>query len=127
MTKNTPTNKRLYEKVKREAKRKFKAWPSAYASSWLVKEYKKRGGKYKGKKSPNTGLSRWYKEKWVDVCYWPRRVKCGRTRFSPKKYPYCRPSVRVSLRTPKTVHELSPKKRIQLCKKKRKSPKRRVK
>jgi hypothetical protein len=43
---NTPVNKELYTRVKAEAKRKFKSWPSAYGSAWLVKEYKKRGGKY---------------------------------------------------------------------------------
>jgi hypothetical protein len=42
-----PTNLDLYSRVKAEAKRKFDDWPSAYASSWLVKEYKSRGGKYK--------------------------------------------------------------------------------
>ena len=44
----TPTNKALYNRVKNEAKKKFKKWPSAYASAWLVKTYKKRGGKYSG-------------------------------------------------------------------------------
>jgi len=44
----TPTNKSLYSKVKAEAKKKFDVWPSAYASAWLTKEYKKRGGKYSG-------------------------------------------------------------------------------
>ena len=52
MTKSVPTNKVLYNKVKAEAKRKFKVWPSAYGSGWLVKEYKRRGGKYKVEKSP---------------------------------------------------------------------------
>jgi len=42
----TPTNKALYSRVKAEAKRKFKTWPSAYGSAWLVKTYKKRGGTY---------------------------------------------------------------------------------
>ena len=42
----TPKNNALYNRVKSEAKRKFKVWPSAYASAWLVKTYKKRGGKY---------------------------------------------------------------------------------
>lgn len=45
-TKNKPKNQRLYNQVKAEAKRKFKTWPSAYASAWLVREYKKRGGTY---------------------------------------------------------------------------------
>ena len=48
---NVPTNKKLYEKVKKEAKRKFNVWPSAYASGWLVRTYRQRGGKYK-KTSP---------------------------------------------------------------------------
>jgi len=47
----TPTNKKLYASVRAAAKKKFKVWPSAYASSWLVKEYKRRGGKYSGSKA----------------------------------------------------------------------------
>lgn len=47
---NEPTNKALYSRVKAEAKRKFKVYPSAYANGWLVREYKKRGGKYKSVK-----------------------------------------------------------------------------
>ena len=41
-----PTNPKLYASVKAEAKRKFAVYPSAYANAWLVREYKKRGGKY---------------------------------------------------------------------------------
>ena len=33
--------------IKAEAKKKYKVWPSAYASGWLTKTYKARGGKYK--------------------------------------------------------------------------------
>ena len=47
----TPTNKKLYAKVKAEAKKKFDVWPSAYASAWLTKTYKARGGKYSGSKA----------------------------------------------------------------------------
>lgn len=42
-----PTNPQLYSRVKAEAKRKFDVWPSAYASGWLTKEYKRRGGGYR--------------------------------------------------------------------------------
>ena len=42
-----PTNPKLYARVKAEAKRKFKVYPSAYANGWLVREYKSRGGKYR--------------------------------------------------------------------------------
>jgi len=45
-TSPTPTNPALYSKVKSEAKKKFKVYPSAYANAWLVKEYKNRGGGY---------------------------------------------------------------------------------
>ena len=43
----TPTNKALYARVKAEAKRKFKVYPSAYANGWLVRTYKARGGGYR--------------------------------------------------------------------------------
>ena len=46
-SKPTPTNKALYSRVKAAAKRKFAVYPSAYANAWLVREYKKRGGKYR--------------------------------------------------------------------------------
>lgn len=46
-TKNVPIDKGLYARVKAEAKRRFKVYPSAYANGWLVREYKKRGGKYR--------------------------------------------------------------------------------
>ena len=45
--KPVPTNKRLYSAVKSAVKRKFKVYPSAYANAFLVKEYKRRGGKYR--------------------------------------------------------------------------------
>ena len=43
----TPTNPSLYARVKAEAKRKFKVYPSAYANGWLVRTYKARGGRYR--------------------------------------------------------------------------------
>lgn len=123
--KRVPTDKKLYEKVKREAKRKFDVWPSAYASGWLVREYKRRGGKYKGGSPQKSPLNRWYDEKWIDVCKLPKKVSCGRRKSSSRKYPYCRPSVRVNSKTPTTVKELSKSKLRKLCKNKQKSPRRR--
>ena len=46
-SKPTPTNKALYSRVKAAAKRKFDVYPSAYANARLVREYKKRGGRYR--------------------------------------------------------------------------------
>lgn len=42
-----PVDAVLYARVKAEAKAKFDVYPSAYANAWLVREYKKRGGKYR--------------------------------------------------------------------------------
>lgn len=42
-----PSNPELYSRVKSEAKQKFDRWPSAYASAWVVKTYKARGGGYR--------------------------------------------------------------------------------
>lgn len=130
MTSPKPKNQALYNRVKADAKKKFKVWPSAYASGWVVKEYKKRGGTYTGKKKLTSGLSRWFAEKWVNVCTSPRR-SCGRPgKLSlsswKKKYPYCRPSRRVSAETPKTASELSKSELAKRCKKKRRSPLKRV-
>ena len=44
---NIPTNKKLYARVKAKTKRKFKVYPSAYANAYLVREYKKAGGRYR--------------------------------------------------------------------------------
>lgn len=46
-------NKKLYARVKAEVKRKFKVYPSAYANARLVREYKKRGGRYSGPRRGN--------------------------------------------------------------------------
>jgi len=45
-----PSNARLYAQIIREAKDKFDVYPSAVANSWVVQEYKRRGGTYKAEK-----------------------------------------------------------------------------
>jgi len=58
-------------------------------------------------------LNRWFKEKWVDVSRKdPKTGKhppCGRSKAkkSSKGYPKCRPSVKVSSKTPKTSGKMS--------------------
>ena len=60
------------------------------------------------KSSPNPrakgGLTRWFKENWVDV---KTGKPCGRSKGEKRGYPACRPSKRVSSKTPKTVGEMS--------------------
>jgi len=45
-----PTNKKLYSSIKSRIKKKYKVWPSAYASGALVKAYKAAGGGFRNVK-----------------------------------------------------------------------------
>uniref|UniRef100_A0A6C0E4H3 DUF5872 domain-containing protein n=1 Tax=viral metagenome TaxID=1070528 RepID=A0A6C0E4H3_9ZZZZ len=112
-----PIDSKLYSKVKAEADKMFASNSGIYKSSWIVREYKKRGGKYDGSKPKSSGLKRWYKENWLDL---NRPIKsksgkivgyekCGRADTNKDSYPLCRPSVKVSKKTPKTYKEISKK------------------
>jgi hypothetical protein len=48
-------NPTKYRQAKAKAKRKFKVYPSAYANAYMVQEYKRMGGKYKGAKKAEGG------------------------------------------------------------------------
>ena len=62
------TNPQLWEKIKHKILMSDKGGPkhkwSARKSQLAVKEYKKSGGKYSGKKSSCNSLTKWSKEKW---------------------------------------------------------------
>ena len=141
MNKSVPTDLKLYEKIKKKVKNKFiktSRWPSAYGSGYLVKEYKKEFKKIYGNKNPYklvknnnsnkrksnkkksnkkksnkniSKLTRWFDEKWVNVCKKKsnKYVPCGRKKSNLKKYPYCRPSIRINKNTPMTVNEIKKK------------------
>jgi hypothetical protein len=53
-----PSNPKLYAAVVQAAKDKFDVYPSAVANSWVVQEYKRRGGTYKSE-SKSTTKSIW--------------------------------------------------------------------
>tara|TARA_R100001510_G_C7630144_1_gene189140 strand:+ start:198 stop:479 length:282 start_codon:yes stop_codon:yes gene_type:complete len=56
------------------------------------------------KTAKGAALRRWFQEKWVDV----RTGKpCGRKKGEKRGTPYCRPSKRVSSKTPKTKGEMT--------------------
>jgi hypothetical protein len=55
---STPSNPKLYARVVQAAKDKFDVYPSAVANSWVVQEYKRRGGTYKSE-SQSTTKSIW--------------------------------------------------------------------
>ena len=126
-------NPKLYLKIKakiqKDVKAKKRRW-GAYDSGRLVREYKQAGGKYSGSKKSKTeskkssNLDRWYREKWIDACAWPKRKSCGRTKASIKsKVTYCRPSKVIDSNTPKTVQELTKAQIKKRCAKKSKDPK----
>ena len=56
------------------------------------------------KTKKGAALKRWFKEDWKDV----RTGKaCGRKKGEKRGTPYCRPSKRVSSKTPKTASEMT--------------------
>ena len=94
----------LHARVVRDARRRFRRWPSAYASAWVVREYKRLGGRFSG--PPRSGgVARWMRERWVQVA----PALDGRTRAcgAPgRDGRACRPTVRVSAATPPTLREV---------------------
>lgn len=70
----------------------------------------------------NAELDRWFKEKWVDISRKNKSGKyapCGRSDSSKGKYPKCRPSKKVSKKTPVTTRQLTDKEEKSAIKKKR--------
>ena len=68
------------------------------------------------KTKKGAALKRWFKEDWKDV----RTGKvCGRSEGEKRGTPYCRPTKRVSKKTPKTAGEMtSAEKRSRIAQKK---------
>ena len=90
----------------RKVKASYKVFPSARASQAIAKCRKSKG---KVKKSKNgSSLKRWGAEKWVDTI-------SGKACGAGGKTEYCRPSNRVSSKTPVTKSEMS---KSQLARKK---------
>ena len=89
---------RCYHKVKKS----YKKFPSARASQAIAKCRGKSGKVRKTKKGAS--LKRWEKEKWKDV-------KTGKPCGAGGKTEYCRPTKRVSKKTPKTASQISPAKK----------------
>ena len=129
----------IYIEVKKEADKKFASPTGIYKSAWIVREYKKRGGKFilpknnKKKTSKKSGLKRWFEEEWIRVdgktgkpmMKNGKRVPCGRSKSEMEKkvkMGLCRPFRRVNSGTPKTVGELGTKQMKLRVKAKMKNP-----
>lgn len=120
-------NPALYRKAKQKADEVYKRH-SAYKSMYIQKVYKDLGGKYTGKKNTK-GVTRWNKEKWIQVVPFlleGKRIACGEGQ-NPKG---CRPTVRMDKDTPITLPELvkkhGKKELLALAQKKRADMDRRV-
>ena len=90
----------------RKVKATYKVFPSARASQAIAKCRKEKGDVRKGEKG--SSLKRWEAEKWVDT-------RTGKPCGAGGSNEYCRPTKKVSSKTPKTKGELS---KSQLAKKK---------
>ena len=66
-TPDNVANPSLYAKAKAKAKAKFDVYPSAYSNAYMVKEYKKMGGKYKGAKKAEGGEIKGFDAKKSDL------------------------------------------------------------
>jgi len=115
----------LYLAVKEEARNKFDVYPSIYANAWLVRTYKKRGGRYAdAPQDGEGGLIKWFDEEWVDLS---RPVydahgavvgfePCGRSQATPQSvtgdYPKCRPLATALKMTPTQREDAVRRKRV---------------
>lgn len=100
---NDQKDKQLYEQVKELAKKKYKRYPSLYASAWIQKEYQKKGGKYS--LDQKTNIDKWSEERWVQVIPF-LRGKVVECETKNKDTNACRPMVRVDSTTPITINEV---------------------
>lgn len=85
----------------RKVKASYDVFPSARASQAIAKCRKASGNVRKSEEG--SSLKRWEKEKWVDT-------KSGKPCGAGGNNEYCRPTSRVSSKTPKTKSEISPSK-----------------
>lgn len=86
-----------YKKVKAQ----YEVFPSARASQAIAKCRKASGNVKKSEKGAD--LKRWQEEKWVDT-------KSGKACGAGGNNEYCRPTKKVSSKTPVTKAEMSPSK-----------------
>ena len=105
-------DKKLHNKIKKEADKKFKN-NSAYKSMFINKEYLKAGGKIKS--DGKDKLNNWRRERWVNlsgVALGKTKLKdapeCGIKDKNQGKNPsICRPSVKINKDTPKLAQSFS--------------------
>ena len=100
---SVPVDRELYDKMVERAKLQFpNAYPSSYASAWIVRQYKKYGGEWE---TEGGSLDDLFREGWVDVVPLLKEGKvvlCGKGEGGKA----CRPTKRINKDTPITLQEL---------------------
>lgn len=108
-------------------------YPSAYANGYASQVCNGNKPDFEGqhrndygdrKPNPNSDLTRWYEEKWVNVCETDtngKYVPCGRSSANLKasSYPYCRPLHKLKGTPVKSVGELSNTELAEMCRRKK--------
>jgi hypothetical protein len=101
--------KTLKDKCYELIKKTYKVFPSARASQSIAKCRKEKGIVIKSQKGKD--LKRWESENWIDTL---TGKPCG----AGGKKEYCRPTKKISSKTPKTISEISKSKLIEKKKEK---------
>ena len=99
----TPAYPKLYEEVKTDIYNIYDK-PSAYRSGSLVKEYKRRGGKYIEDGKPKD-LKRWYMEAWKNINPIVDDDDSNGV-MQGNMYPTYRPTKRISDKTPTLLQDI---------------------
>jgi len=102
-----PAYPTLYNKARTIVKKRVARWPSAYASGQVVQLYTRfvknehgpRARAYRGKRTSQTPLARWYAENWIDIV---TGRPCGTVKTA-SYYPVCRPAATAKRLTPAQI------------------------
>ena len=107
-------DKALHAKAVASAKRKFKVWPSAYASGYVVQQYKRLYKKKHGSMSGafrGDNLGKWFNESWVRITSSGKIAgPCG-GRSSKEGKPKCLPKAKAQSLTTEQRKRLVARKR----------------
>ena len=98
-----------YRRAVKQADAEYGTKSSIYRSGRIVAIYKSLGGVIEGRTSAKQGLSRWFREQWIQVVPYQEKgliVTCGGRHLNKNAGKACRPLRRITKATPITIPEL---------------------
>ena len=98
-----------YRRAVKQADAEYGTKSSIYRSGRIVAIYKSLGGVIEGRTSAKQGLSRWFREQWIQVVPYLEKgliVACGGRHLNKNAGKACRPLRRITKATPITIPEL---------------------